>query len=383
MTTDKTNMPVFDAEEILEGIQTWVQIESPTTHRDGVNEVMDLAQREMVALGATIQRESVSDQYGDVMRARIAGLEEGPGILLLGHLDTVHEVGTLATELAFRRDGDQVFGPGIYDMKGGLYSACYALRQLVRSGRSPRLPVTFMFIPNEEVGSPATRELIEKEAKQHRYVLVPEPAKQGKLVTGRFAFARFTVSVRGRPAHAGSTLARGRSAIREMAQQVLAIEAMSDPQTGVTLSVGVIRGGTFVNVVPIKCQAEVLAVMPTQDAFEKTCAAMMALGPINPDVSVSVEAGPVRPLFEPNENVLDLYKKAESIAQTIGFTPGHGSFGGGSDGNFTGALGLATLDGLGLCGDGAHTHDEHILYSSLVPRTRLLAGLFETLGDDG
>jgi glutamate carboxypeptidase len=272
-----------------------------------------------------------------------------------------------------------VFGPGIYDMKGGLYTAIYALRQLIRAGSLPRLPVTFMFIPNEEVGSPTTRARIEAAANAHRYVLVPEPAKAGRLVTGRFAFARFRLHARGRPAHAGATLARGRSAIREMAQQILHIEGMSDPDRGITLSVGVVQGGTFVNVVPIHCRAEVLAVMPTMAAFDATCARMMALQPINPDVTFTVEPGPVRPLFEPNEGTLALYDKAEAIAREIGFVPGHGSYGGGSDGNFTGALGIPTLDGLGLCGDGAHTHDEHILYSSLVPRARLLAGLFQTL----
>ena len=298
---------------------------------------------------------------------------------MLGHLDTVHTVGTLERELPFRREGDRVYGPGIYDMKGGMYSACYALKQLLRAERTPKLPVTFMFIPNEEVGSPTTRDRIEAEAKRNHYVLVPEPAKGGKLVTGRHAIGRFRVKIRGRPSHAGSTLTRGRSAIREMAEQILAIEAMTDHDAGVTLSVGIVRGGTFVNVVPIECEAEVLAVLPTPEDIERISAAMLALGPINPDVSVAVEAGPLRPIFAPHPKVLELYARAENIAKDIGFTPGHGSFGGGSDGNFTGALGLATLDGLGPCGDGAHTHDEYILYSSLVPRARLLAGLLETL----
>ena len=137
---------------------------------------------------------------------------------------------------------------------------------------------------------------------------------------------------------------------------------------------------TFVNVVPIECEAEVLAVLPAPEDIERIRTAMMALEPINPDVGVVVEAGPLRPIFAPHAGVMDLYSRAEAIAKDIGFNLGHGSFGGGSDGNFTGALGLATLDGLGPCGDGAHTHHEHILYSSLVPRARLLAGLLETLG---
>ena len=379
MSTPRHNRPDYDADELLEGIRTWVFVESPTNVPDGVNRVMDLAEREMAALGAAIERESGGEGYGDLLTARVPGESEGPGILVLGHLDTEHAVGTLERELPFRREGDRVYGPGIYDMKGGMYSACYALKQLLRAGRTPRLPVTFMFIPNEEVGSPTTRSRIEAQAQRNHYVLVPEPAKGGKLVTGRHAIARFRVKVRGRPSHAGSTLTRGRSAIREMAEQILAIEGMTDHEAGVTLSVGIVRGGTFVNVVPIECEAEVLAVLPTDEDIERITAAMMALGPINPDVGVVVEAGPLRPIFAPHPRVMDLYARAESIAGEIGFIPGHGSFGGGSDGNFTGALGLATLDGMGPCGDGAHTHDEHILYSSLVPRARLLAGLMETL----
>ena len=379
MSSPRANRPEYDADEILEGIRTWVFVESPTHFPEGVNRVMDLAEREMLSLGAAIERESGGEGYGDLLTARIPGESEGPGVLVLGHLDTVHAVGTLGRELPFRREGDRVYGPGIYDMKGGMYSACYALRQLLRAGSTPKLPVTFMFVPNEEVGSPTTRGRIEAEAKRHHYVLVPEPAKEGKLVTGRHAIARFRVKVRGRPSHAGSTLSRGRSAIREMAEQILVIEGMSDHEAGVTLSVGIVHGGTFVNVVPIECEAEVLAVLPAPQDIQRISAAMMALEPINPDVGVIVEAGPLRPIFAPHVKVMDLYARAEALAKEIGFNPGHGSFGGGSDGNFTGALGLATLDGLGPCGDGAHTHDEYILYSSLVPRARLLAGLLETL----
>ena len=380
MSHSRPNAPEYDADDILEGIRAWVFIESPTDFPEGVNRVMDLAEREMLSLGAAIEREPGTEGYADLLTARIPGASEGPGILVLGHLDTVHAVGTLGRELPFRREGDRVYGPGIYDMKGGMYSACYALKQVLRAGNTPTLPVTFMFVPNEEVGSPTTRGRIEAEAKRNHYVLVPEPAKGGKLVTGRHAIARFRVRVRGRPSHAGSTLDRGRSAIREMAEQIVAIEGMTDREAGVTLSVGIVHGGTFVNVVPIECEAEVLAVLPTPEDIERIGTAMMALEPINPDVGVVVEAGPLRPLFAPHAGVMDLYARAEAIAKDIGFSPGHGSFGGGSDGNFTGALGLATLDGLGPCGDGAHTHDEHILYSSLVPRARLLAGLLETLG---
>lgn len=369
----------FNAEEMLEGIREWVMVESPTYHREGVNHMMDLAQQAMKSLGAGIERLPGKEGYGDVVKAHLPSAGDAPGILILSHLDTVHTIGTIENILPYRREGDKVFGPGIYDMKGGVYIVYYALRQILQAGDEIPLPVTFMFIPDEEIGSPTTRDLIEVEARKNKYVLVTEPSKNGKLVTGRFAFARFWLKALGRPSHAGATLSRGRSAIREMAKQVLRIEDMTDEERGFTLAVGVISGGTFVNTVPIECRAQVLAVMQTQETFDEVSGRMLGLQQIDPDVEFIVEPGPVRPLFEPNDEVLALYDKAEAIAREIGFAPGHGSFGGGSDGNFTGALGVPTLDGLGVCGDGAHTFSEYLLYSSLEPRARLMAGLIQKL----
>ena len=375
-----TNAPLFDEAEILAGIETWVRLESPTFAPERVNAMMDLASAELARVGAVIRRVPGTDGYGDVVIAEIAGQCAGPGNLVLGHLDTVHPEGSLAAVLPWRRDGDKVFGPGCYDMKGGLYLAYYALRQILAAGKRPYLPVTFMLISDEEVGSPSTRQLIEETACQHAHVLVPEPAKDGNLVTGRHAFQRFTLTAHGRPAHAGATLARGRSAIREIAEQIIRLEEMGDPDRGITLSVGVVNGGRWVNVVPLTCRAEVLVVTPSADAFDEIRARILALTPIGRDIELCVDAGPVRPLFAPTAAGLALYDQARDIAGEIGFNPGHGSYGGGSDGNFTGALGVPTLDGLGVCGDGAHTHEEHLLVSSLVPRARLLAGLFERLG---
>ncbi len=374
------NLSDFDEEEILEGLKEWVLVESPSFDRAGVNRMMDLAEAAMVGLGTKVHRTPGSDGFGDMVTARTPWGGEGPGILVLGHLDTVHPVGTLEGPLPYRREGDKVFGPGIYDMKGGVYLAYHALRQIRRAGQETPLPMTFMFIPDEEVGSPTTRALIEAEALKSRYVLVPEPEQdRGNLITGRWAFARFRLYARGRPAHAGATLNQGRSAIREMVQQVLRIEGFSVPEENTTLSVGVINGGTFVNVVPLECHAEVLAVMSSEEALERVCARMLALDSIEPDIEFRVEQGPIRPLFEPSEEVLALFHMAVDVAREIGFELGHGSFGGGSDGNFTGALGIPTLDGLGASGNDFHTHNEHILASSMVPRSRLLAGLFLNL----
>ena len=155
MTDPGRNEPDFDADEILDGIRDWVLTESPTVDTGGVNTMMDKAEQVMARLGAEIERVPGVDGYGDIVIAHVKGQQEGPGVLVLGHLDTVHMVGTLEAELAFRREGDRVYGPGIYDMKGGMFTACYALRQVLRSGEAPVLPVTFMFISDEEVGSPS------------------------------------------------------------------------------------------------------------------------------------------------------------------------------------------------------------------------------------
>jgi glutamate carboxypeptidase len=368
---------LFDEEAILAGIARWVAIESPTHDRHGVNRMMDAAVATMSALGASITRHPGRDGLGDAVVARLGSAE--PGILVLAHLDTVHPVGTV-DDTPPRRDGDRFFGPGAYDMKGGAFVATHALGVLLEHGHGPRLPVTFVFVGDEEIGSPTSRRLIESEARRQRYVLVPEPAQdRGNLVTGRWAFQRFVVEAHGTPAHAGANRGDGVSAIREIAAQIPAIEAISDQGRNVTVSVGVVRGGTFVNVVPDRCSAEVLAVTATDEDFDQVRGRMLGLRPLSPGIDLEVRPGPVRPLFTATAEGLNLYEQARGIANRIGFDPGHGTVGGGSDGNFTGAMGVPTLDGLGVCGDGFHTSQEHLLVSSLVPRARLIAGLLGSL----
>lgn len=367
---------LFNEREMLDGIASWVEIDSPTHDRDGVNRMMDAAAAVMYGLGATITRHPGRDGLGDAVVARIG--PDQPGILVLSHLDTVHPVGSAAERI--RREGDRFFGPGAYDMKGGAFLATYALGALIDDGQAPRLPVTFLFVPDEEIGSPTTRALIEAEAGRHHYVLVPEPAQdRGNLITGRWAFQRFVVEACGAPGHAGGAGAAGASAIREIAAQIPAIESMSDAERDVTVSVGVVHGGSFVNVVPDRCRAEVLAVTATDVDFDLVRHRMHALRPLTPGIELQVTAGPVRPLFAPTPESLALYERARVLAQRIGFNPGHGTVGGGSDGNFTGALGVPTLDGIGVCGDAFHTTQEHLLVSSLVPRARLMAELMRNL----
>lgn len=370
----------FDAEAIASGISRWARIESPSYDRDAVNAMMDVAAADLAALGAQITRFPGADGYGDTLKAHFA-FGKGAPIMVLGHLDTVHLVGTLDDDLPVRRDGDRLYGPGVQDMKGGMYLAVHALEQVIERHGALRVPVTFLFIPDEEIGSPSTRTLIEREALACRCVLVPEPAHDTKLVTGRHAFLRYEIHTYGRPAHAGVARGVGKSAISVMARIIGSIEAFSDVGREITYRVGVVGGGNFVNVIPTQCHAKVLCVAPTREAFAEIEANMNSLVCPDPDVRLVVEPGPVRPLFEAHPGTLELLEIAQRVGREIGLTLDHGQFGGGSDGNFTGALGLPTLDGLGVVGAGLHTKSEHLLVSALPQRAQLLAGLFEALSE--
>jgi len=373
---------VFDEDEILKGILDWASVESPTYHTDGVNQMMDLAQGSLEDLGAEIERLPGRQGYGDVVIGRLANADgnTGPGILVMSHLDTVHVLGTLDSTLPIRREGDKAFGPGVLDMKGGARLGLEAMAALQRSGVQTKLPVTYLFTSDEEVGSPSTRERIEAEAKKHDYILVPEPLRAwGDLVTGRHAIQRFFVHTIGKPSHAGATKAQGRSAIARMADLITRIEAMTDYERGITYSVGTVKGGIFVNVVAIRCTAEVLCVAPSDELLTELRSSMQALAGEEDGVRIEVEQSVGRPIAPEHDKTMALFEKAQALGKEIGLEFGHCKSGGGSDGNFTGALGLATLDGLGVGGVGAHTFSEHLLVSSLVPRTRLLAGLLETL----
>jgi glutamate carboxypeptidase len=254
----------FDENAILAGLARWAACESPTWDRAAVNRMMDIAGRELALLGARIERIPGRMGLGDCVRARFphAASEGTPGILVLAHLDTVHPIGTLKN-LPIRRDGNRVYGPGICDMKGGTYLTFEAIRQLQRARLTTSLPLTILLTSDEEIGSPSTRDLIEAEATRNAIVLVPEPARpDGGVVTGRYAIARFNLRATGRPSHAGASLSNGRSAIREMCKQVVAIEAMTTEDC--TFSVGVINGGQWVNCVATHCVGEALSMAKRQ-----------------------------------------------------------------------------------------------------------------------
>ena len=374
-------MKTLDAPDLLSAVNAWVEIESPTNDVAGVNAVGALAERLLRDIGAHVERISGASTYGDIVIGRIRGETERPGVLLLGHMDTVHPVGTLAGPLPMRVEGDRAYGPGIYDMKGGDAIAFAALAHLHANGRRPNLPVTVMMIPDEEVGSPFSRPHIDAEARKHAIVLVVEPSGDGgRLTVARHGISRYHLKTTGVPAHAGAYHAKGRSAIREMARQILAIESMTDYSRNVTLNVGTVAGGTHENMVPLHAEACVYCLVPLPQDEREVRERLMALKPADPDVRLVVTSGLYRPSYVKTPAIQKLYDHASALAREIGFeVKGERVAGGGSDGNFTGALGVPTLDGLGVIGDGPHTHHEHLLVPCLVPRTRLLVRLFETL----
>ncbi|WP_280322021.1 M20/M25/M40 family metallo-hydrolase [Sulfitobacter faviae] len=290
-------------------------------------------------------------------------------------MDTVHPIGTLAS-LPYKREGDICYGPGLMDMKGGNYVYLDALRKLQAAGVETPLPVTVLFTPDEEIGTPATRRLIEEEAKRHKYILVPEPARpDGGAVIGRYAIARFNLQTRGRPSHAGWALSEGRSAIAEMAKAVGTIEGMTTEDC--TFSLGVFHAGQWVNCVSSVCDAEVLTMAKTQAQLDAGVEKMMALNSGEGDVIMEIRRGVTRPVWEPDQpGTMAMLKLAQEIGGELGIEITGSSAGGGSDGNFTGFLGLPTLDSIGVRGKGLHTLQERIYVDSLTERAKLAAGLF-------
>ena len=368
----------FDSATILDGIRRWVEVETPTEAPQQVNRLATMVAEGYRDLPVTIERIAGHSSCGDHLAVRSSWGQDAPGILVLSHLDTVHPMGFIQ-RLPFRIEGDSAFGPGIYDMKGGAYLAFHAFGQLCASPARPPLGVTQLYVSDEEIGSPTSRALIEAEGRKAKYVLVTEPARDGgKIVTGRKGVARFEIFVHGVPAHAGTRPEDGRSAIRELANIIQTLEAMNDINRGVTVNVGVIRGGSKPNVIAEDAYAEVDMRVPTLADADELVPKILNLKSRSEGVSVKVVGELNRPPYEKGNAGAALYEHARTLAAEIGFDLVDTSTGGGSDGNFT-APHTATLDGLGVDGKGAHTHYEQMYISSIEPRARLLHRLYQTL----
>ena len=370
--------PQFDTADMLAEIRGWVEIESPTTVPEAVNRMVDHVERAYQNTGARLERIPGCNGFGDHLIARSSWGTANRGILVLSHLDTVHPIGFIE-RLPFKVEGDIAYGPGIYDMKGGAFLAFHAFREMARLGTGGALPVTQLFVSEEEVGSPTSREIIEREARNAKYVLVTEPAREGgRIVTARKGTARFEVRVKGQAAHSGSRHQDGRSALRELARQILVIEGFTDYARGVTTNVGVVTGGTRANVVPEEAFAEVDMRVTSPAQAEEMVARMLSLTAHEEGVAVTVTGGMNRPPYEKDGRIAELFDHARALASEIGYPLEDLKTGGGSDGNFTAAI-APTLDGLGVDGKGGHTPYEQINIASIAPRSELFYRLFETL----
>jgi glutamate carboxypeptidase len=361
---------------LLEMIESLVAIESPSDDAAAVNRCgSELASR-LESIGGAITRVP-SAAAGDHLRASFGTGERQ--ILLLGHFDTVWPIGQLQ-RMPLKRDGGKLYGPGVFDMKAGIGLATLATRALIDRDGLGDCRIVMLWTADEEVGSKTSRALIEAEATRSDAVLVFEPSLPGGgLKTSRKGVGQFEMIVRGVSAHAGLDPGKGVSAIRELARQIVAIDNLQDPANGVTLTVGIVAGGTRANVVPAEARATIDARATTRAAADRVQRAMRALQPQLTGATIEVTGGFDRPPLERSAGVVRLFDQAKAVAAEIGITLQEGSAGGGSDGNFTAALGVPTLDGFGAIGDGAHAIHEHVEIDALIPRAATIAGLLESL----
>ena len=364
--------------EMIALIRTMVQQESPTSSKQAVDALGGWLAAELEKLGGVLTVHRAS-HFGDHIQADFTA-PAGKPVLLLGHFDTVWNLGTIA-KMPWREQDGRLWGPGVLDMKTGIAHMLFAVAAIREVRAALPRPVTVLLVSDEEVGSDSSRHITESVAKNCAAVLVIEPSfgLQGALKTARKGVGDFTVKVAGKAAHAGLDFEKGHSAVLELARQILNIAKFTDLKRGITVNPGVIHGGTRTNVVPAEAHVEVdLRIAKLVDAagLEKK---FRSLKPLDKRCKIQVTGGLNRPPLERSPAVVKLFHQAQSLAREMGFKLQEAAVGGGSDGNFTAALGIPTLDGLGAVGEGAHAVNESVLVSQLAKRTALLARLIETI----
>jgi glutamate carboxypeptidase len=364
--------------EMLQLIQSMVEIESPSDNKAAVDNMGKFLAQEFQKEGGKVKVHNASE-YGDHLRVDFTGTPGQKPIMLLGHFDTVWPLGALAG-MPFRVESGRAFGPGVLDMKAAIAMMIFALRAL-REAQASHRPVTIFLDTDEEVGSGSSRPITEAIARECEAVLVMEPAQgpQGFLKTSRKGVGDFIIRVQGRASHAGVDFEKGQSAIVELSRQVLEVIQFVDLARGITVNPGVIQGGTRGNVVAAEAWAKVdirVARMADTAELEQRFA---NLRPFNPHCKLEVTGGLNRPPMERTSGTVRLLEIAQGVARELGMDLGESATGGGSDGNFTSALGIPTLDGLGAVGEGAHATNESIVLDELPKRTAILAGLIENI----
>jgi glutamate carboxypeptidase len=380
VSTEASNRLLYFTERkdaITETIRQLVEIESPSDNKAAVDQLGALLAGRFEKIGGHAKFHRVAN-FGDHLQIDFAG-GKGKPVLLLGHIDTVYPMGTLATMPCRIADG-RLSGPGVLDMKSGIAMILHALEGL-RSWHNDSVPrpVTVLLVSDEEVGSDSSRRITESLARKSGAVLVLEPSygTKGAVKTARKGVGEYSIKVTGKAAHSGLDFDNGESAIVELAKQITAISKLVDLKRGLTLNVGIVSGGTRSNVIP----AEATAVLDVRVAKMKDAAAidrqLRALKPFNRKCKLEVTGGVNRPPMERGAGIAGLYKTASEIAKQLGWKLEEASVGGGSDGNFTASLGIPTLDGLGGVGEGAHATHESITIAELPRRAALLAELIE------
>lgn len=372
------------SESVLGVARALVEIESPSGDREGSRAVVEMLTGDARSIdGVTkVERIAAVDDYGEhfCLTAFADAVPDQQNILLIGHTDTVYPRGTL-DERPWRVESGRAYGPGVFDMKANCALALEVLRACDAVGIRPNRPVVLLLTCDEEVGSMCGgRLLVEKEARRAAAALVLEPpGSGGRVKTERKGTAGYTITTRGRAAHAGLEPEKGVSAILEMARQIERLHGLNDPSRGTTVNVGVVSGGTRSNVVAAEARAEVDVRFTTMDEARRIEKVFEDLHPFDDRVRLTVEGDVNRPPLERGAAVISLYEHARRIAAALDFELGEISVGGASDGNFVAAVGAPVLDGLGIEGDGAHADHEHIIVKDIARRGALLAGLIATL----
>ncbi|HXE91338.1 MAG TPA: M20 family metallopeptidase [Terriglobales bacterium] len=366
--------------QMTETLRKLVEMESPSNDKAAADRLAAHLAETFERLGGRTRLHR-AEQFGDHVEAEFAG-GAGKPVLLLGHYDTVWELGTLAS-MPFRIADGRAYGPGVYDMKAGITLMMYALEGLLETrGALPR-PVRLLLVSDEEVGSESSRAITEGLARESAAVLVLEPATgpEGAVKTSRKGVGEYRVKITGIPVHAGIEPQKGASAIHELARQIARIEKFNDYERGLTVNVGVIGGGTRTNVVAAEAWAAVdvrVARMSDAPRIERK---FRSLRPKDERCKLEVTGGVNRPPMERTEGVATLYELARELARGLGVDLKESATGGGSDGNFTAALGVPTLDGLGGLGDGAHARHEQVVLDALPWKAVLVAGLIASVKD--
>lgn len=371
----------FPEKQVIATIREFVECESPSDEPLSVNRFVDLL-AETVRDIARVKTYPRSKSRGKHIRCEflLPGRKKSGQILALGHSDTVWPLGTLR-DMPFRQAQGRLWGPGVFDMKAGLAFFIFAMRALRDQDIPVARKVVLQVNSDEEVGSASSRALTEEAARASAAVLVLEPSQDldGKLKTARKGVGDYTVTVHGRSAHAGLDFLNGASAIVEMGLQIQRIAAFTRLDRGITVSLGVIRGGTRSNVIAAECSVEVDVRIPRSADARYLERRFASLKPFDKRCTIHVTGGVNRPPLERTAGVRALFRKAKTLAADLGVDLQESSAGGGSDGNFTAALGIPTLDGLGAIGEGAHAVNESILIDRMEDRIALLSKLAATL----